>query len=137
MPRTFPIGPEMFFLVRDNVGVGNIVELPPRDAGLLARHIPGRPDTLYVAASGYLAHATDWPFRPGEHVVAFEWVRYETRPAPGEPECNVYRFVFGPAANGTGYCGVTAWGRTPAHQPGQVGDHWTTFDEVFDRHFES
>lgn len=127
----FVIDVENFQLVRDEVGVGQIKELPHDVAGLLAPHITGHPDTLYVASSGVNLSCEYGVLDSGEQQVAVEWVRHETRPMPGEPECNVYRYLFGITKDSR--CIGLDVTRRP--ETGQVADHWTTFDDAVNRHF--
>ena len=127
----FTIDAENFQLVRGDVGIGKIKELPDEDAGLLAPHIDGHLDTLYVASSGVNLAGEIGVFDSGQQQVAIEWVRHETKPRPGEPECNTYRFLFGLTKEGR------CIGLDVTQRPvkGQVADHWTTFDDAVRRHF--
>ncbi len=126
-----------YTLLRGAVGIGKIVELPPEDAGLLAQHIPIHPDTIYAACSGVPVREEQGLFRKGDIVVAIEWVRHETKPVPGEPECNLYRYVFVLSTDGTKCIGFEVTRRKGNDGSDQVGDHWTEFDEVFNRHFKN
>ena len=71
----FTVDATNFALVKDEVGVGKIVELPAADASLLAPHIEEHPHTIYVAASGVSLGGQYGVFRIGEQQVAVEWVR--------------------------------------------------------------
>lgn len=42
---------ESFLLGRNHVGIGSTKELPTEDASLLAKHVDGHPETLYVASN--------------------------------------------------------------------------------------
>lgn len=127
----FIIDLESFELVRDEVGVGRIKELPTEDASLLAKHIDGHPETLYVAGSGVNLSDQYGVFNRGQNQVAIEWVRHEPNPQTTEPECNSYRYLFGVKSDGT-CIGIDV---TKRPETGQVAQHWTTFDEAVNRHF--
>ncbi len=120
----------------DGVGVGKIKELSSEEVELVAPHIKGNPGTVYSACSGVCLTGQSAYFRSGEQLVAIEWVRQESRPSLGEPECNVYRYLIG--LNDSGECvGYEVTKRQSSASTGQVADHWTTFDEVTRRHFSS
>lgn len=123
-----------FTLLKDEVGIGKIVELSAQDASLLAEHIAGHPHTLYAAASGVCLAGQFGVFQTGEHQVAIEWVRQETKPQPGEPECNTYRYIFGLTTSGE-CLGYEVTASKASDTTGQVADHWTTFEEAVKRHF--
>lgn len=127
----FYIDLESFLLVRDEIGIGSIKELPNDDASLLAKHIDGHPDTIYVATSGVNIADQYGVFDSGETQVAVEWVRHETNPQPTEPECNTYRYVFGLKSDKT----CIGLDLTKRPETGQVAQHWTTFDDAVNRHF--
>jgi hypothetical protein len=123
-----------FSLLKDEVGVGKIVELSKSDAGLLAPHIEGHPHTVYVAASGVSLGGQYGVFSKGEQQIAVEWVRQETRPRSCEPECNAYRYLFGLTPGGR-CVGYEVTEIRASSVTGQVADHWTTIDEVVKRYF--
>lgn len=127
----FIIDAENFQLVREEVGIGKIKELPNEDASLLAPHIDGHPDTLYVASSGVNLAGDFGVFDSGQQQVAVEWVRHETKPKSDEPECNTYRYLFGLTSDST-CIGIDV---TKKPETGQVAKHWTTFDDAVRRHF--
>lgn len=130
----FTVDADSFRLLRDEVGIGKIVELSSSESSLVAPHIQGHPETIYTACSGVCLTGQQGLFQVGEQQLAVEWVRKESKPQPGEPECNSYRYLFGLTPDGKclGY-DVTRPESSP--QTGQVADHWTTFDEVVKRHF--
>ena len=92
---------ESFQLLRDDVGIGKIFELKPEDAALLAPHIQSNLDTLYVASSGVNISGASGSLAISGQVIAIEWARLETHQKAKEPEVNVYRYLFGTAADGT------------------------------------
>jgi hypothetical protein len=130
----FIVDPINFTLLKDEVGIGRIVELSAEDASLLAEHIAEHPHTVYAAASGVCLAGQYGVFRRGERQVAIEWVRQETKPQPGEPECNTYRYLFGLTENGK-CLGYEVTDSKASDITGQVADHWTTFEEAVKRHF--
>jgi hypothetical protein len=134
MKPQFIVDVESFQLVQADVGIGRIVELDSADAGLLAKHVDGHPDTIYLASSGVQVSGNVGLFVAGTRQVAIEWVRQEKRPKLNEPEINTYRYVFGLTNDGrcVGY-DVTEPFASP--NSGQVADHWTTFNDVIERHF--
>lgn len=91
----FSVDLESFSLLQNEVGIGKIKELPLSDASILAKHINGHPETLYVACSGLNLSNRFGVFDSGSFQIAIEWVRHETKPQKGEPECNTYRYLFG------------------------------------------
>lgn len=125
---------DSFRLLRDEVGVGRIVELNPSEASLIAPHIQGHPETVYAACSGVCLTGRDCLFRSGEQQLAVEWVRKESNPQSGEPECNTYRYVFGITPKGQCF-GYDVTEHKSSHTTGQVADHWISFDDVVKRHF--
>jgi len=127
----FVVDVENFRLVQDEVGIGEIKELSNDDAGLLAPHIDGHPDTLYVAASGVNLSGEYGAFDAGHDQVAIEWVRHEQSPTQGEPECNTYRFLFGLTSDSR-CIGLDV---TKKPETGQVAEHWTPFEDAVNRHF--
>ncbi len=130
----FTADADSFRLLRDEVGIGRIVELSSSEASLVAPHIQGHPETIYTACSGVCLTGQQGCFQSGERQIAVEWVRKESKPQPKEPECNTYRYLFGLTSDGKclGY-DVTQPESSPT--TGQVADHWTTFDDVVKRHF--
>jgi hypothetical protein len=130
------IDPNQFKILQDSIGIGEIVELSNEEVSKLANHIPGHPETIYTACSGYCLANSSGFFDAGTEMVAIEWVRHETTPseASNEPEINTYRYLFGITKDGhcMGY-NVTAW--EAAEGTGQVADHWCEFDQVTKRHF--
>ena len=110
-----------------------IHELTPEDASLVAQHLKSQPETVYIAASGVNISNESASMNLYGRCVAIEWIREESRPKAGEPECNTYRYLFGLTANGEcfGY-DVTEPESSPSNQ--QVGDHWTTLDEICKRY---
>jgi hypothetical protein len=97
---------------------------------LLAPHIEGHPDSLWVAYSGVQLAGTHGIF-DHKPQVAIEWVRHETKPQSGEPNTNVHRSIFGWTKDGR------AIGLDVTHRPsqGRVAEHWEDFDSVFKKHF--
>ncbi len=138
MPQkpSFFVDVDKFRLLQDEVGIGEIRELTSEEVSLVTTHIKGNPGTVYSACSDVCLTGHSAFLRGGQQLVAIEWVRQESRPKPGEPECNVYRYLFGLNSHGqcVGY-EVTESFSDPV--TGQVADHWTTFDEVTRRHFSS
>jgi hypothetical protein len=135
MRPNFIADADQYLLLRDKVGVGRIVELPPTDAGRVAKHIPAHVETVYVAASGVQLGSDYGVFQRGDRVLGVEWVRTESKPVSGEPECNLYRYLFGLSLDGSACFGYEVTRRYGNDGSGQVGDHWTDFDDVFARHF--
>ena len=131
----FIVDIESFRLIQDEVGIGRIVALSDDDSSLITPHIQGHPETLYTACSGVALSAQHGNFRADGGLVAIEWVRLESKPQPNEPECNAYRYLFGLTADGKCY-GYDVTRPTASPFTGQVADHWTTFDEVWNRHFK-
>lgn len=131
----FVVDADCFRLLREDVGIGRIVELSPSESSLIAPHIEHHPDTIYAACSGVNLTGQDGIFRSGEQQLAVEWVRKESKPQLDEPECNAYRYLFGLTLGGDcfGY-DVTEQKSNPS--TGQVADHWTTFDDAVKRHFQ-
>lgn len=130
----FTVDADSFRLLRDEVGMGKIVELSPSDASLVAPHIQEHPETLYTACSGVCPTEQHGMLQIGDRHLAVEWVRKESRPKANEPECNTYRYLFGLTTDGKCY-GYDVTQPESSPQSGQVADHWIAFDEVVDRHF--
>jgi len=128
--KLFNVDPENFALVRDYIGSDRVCELEKADAGLLLPHVERHPQTIYVAASGVDLGEVYGAFAKCGSQVAIEWVRFEDKRKPNEPECNLHRYLIGPTADGN-CCGSEVTGTAT----GQVGDHWTDIDEVASRHF--
>lgn len=118
-------------LVSSVASDAEIKELPLADASLLAPHIEGHPDSLWVAYSGVQLAGTHGIFDHNHKQVALEWVRHETNPESGEPNTNIYRYIFGWTSDGR------AIGLDVTKKPskGQVADHWEDFDDVLTKHF--
>jgi len=130
----FVVDVDSFRLLRDEVGIGRIVELSPAESSLIAPHIQGHPETIYTACSGVNLTGQHGIFQAGEQQLAIEWVRKETKPQQDEPECNTYRYLFGLTPNGE--CnGYDVTEQKASSTTGQVADHWIEFDEVVKRHF--
>lgn len=130
----FTVDVDSFRLLRDEVGIGRIVELSPGEASLIAPHIEGHPETIYTACSGVNLAGQYGIFQAAERQLAIEWVRQESKPKLGEPECNTYRFLFGLTSEGK-CLGYDVTKPEASATTGQVADHWITFDEVVKRHF--
>jgi hypothetical protein len=130
----FTVDADSFQVLRDDIGMGRIVELGPNESSLVAPHIAGHPETIYAAASGVQLSNQYGVFRSGDTQIAVEWIRQETRPMPKEPECNAYRYLFGLTSDGK-CVGVEVTEPKSSDLSGQVADHWTTFDDVVKRHF--
>ncbi len=96
----FVVDADSFRLLREDVGIGRIVELNPSDSSLIAPHIEHHPETIYAACSGVNLTGKHGVFQSGEQTLAVEWVRKESKPHPTEPECNAYRYIFGLTTNG-------------------------------------
>lgn len=134
MKPNFCVDVQSFRLVQNEVDIGEVVELPSSDAGLLAPHINGHPDTIYIACSGLNLAAEVGVLQNGSDAVAIEWVRQEAKPKPSEPETNTYRYVFGLSPDGkcVGYDVTQPYSGSDS---AQVADHWMDFDDVYKRHF--
>lgn len=131
----FIVDPESLQLLKDEVGIGKIVELDPEDAGMVAGHIPVHPDTVYIAASGVPVGNDYGAFNHEQSLLAIEWVRQELNPKANEPECNNYRYVFGLSADNNMCIGLDVTKPESNPKTQQVGDHWCDFDGLFNRHF--
>jgi hypothetical protein len=129
----FKVDWESFQSIQEEVGIGQIKELPLEDASMLAKHNEPHPDTLYVASSAVNLSNQFGVFESGYNQVAIEWIRHETNPKAGEPECNTYRYLFGITSDKS-CIGLDV---TQKPETGQVADHWTSFDEAVNRHFPS
>lgn len=124
---------ENFLLIQDETPVGEIKLTRPEDAGLLAGFFEQSLDTLYIARSGVPLSADSQWFQSGQQLVVFEWVRVESRPKPGEKECNSYRYLFGLTHDGQHCSGIELTNFNP--EGGQVAPHHGTLDEIYGRHF--
>jgi len=129
----FTVDVDSFRLLQDEVGIGKIVELSPADASLIAPYIQKHPETLYTACSGVCLTGQHGVFQHGERQLAVEWVRTESKPKLNEPDCNVYRYLFGVTTNGQ-CLGFDVTKRESSPTTGQVADHWSTIDEVVKRY---
>lgn len=108
-----------------------IRELSLADASLLARHIEGHFESLWVAYSGVQLAGTHGVFDHNKQQVAIEWVRHETHPQSAEPNTNVYRSIFGWTKAGKAI-GIDV---TTKPNQGAVANHWEVFESVFNKHF--
>lgn len=123
---------ESYKVLQGKVEVGEIKLLSDEDVAEILPHIPRHLETCYVAASGVPPSESSDCLIFDQEQIAIEWVRYENKPQPNEPEINTYRFVLGIDKNGQGVgYDVTR----PDSGSGQVADHWTTVREVTSKHF--
>jgi len=135
MQKPFIVNTESFELLRDEVSIGTIKSLSSSDASLVAKHLEHNPHTLYIASSGVNVAGTIGSVSlPQQQMIAIEWVRKEPHPQPTEPEYNMNRYLFGISDDGKCY-GYQEWDYTSTPDNLQVGDHWMSFESVFQNYF--
>ncbi len=121
---------ENFEVIRQELGFGFISELTSMDMALVAP-FAGKMDTfVYCAGSGLAVGSYSEFYGPDERPLAIELIRYEPNPQPNEGPLNINRFVFGPSKDGSRYEGYDVTIYEPNPTNGQVGNHWTTWEEV-------
>ena len=119
-----------FKFLRESVGFGTIQELTSKDLTLVAPFADKSPNFVYSAGSGLPPGSYPEFYGPDERPLAVEIVRYEPNPKPTEGPLNTNRYVLGLSDDGMMYQGydVTVFDANPTN--GQVGNHWTDWDEV-------
>jgi len=132
-PRPIVADADSFRLLRDDVGIGEIRELSPDDASLVAHHLGTHAETFYLAASGVALDTYPSTFRKGQQALAIEWVRREPHPQEDEPELNTNRFLFGLTPDEKHCFGYDVTEKRPNVSKEQVFNHWTTLEELIAR----
>ncbi len=123
-----------FELLCDEVGTGSVYELTPEDASLLAPHIASHPETLFIACSGVdIGGGQGNLLLADGKAVAIEWVREERNPVSGEPETNMYRYLFGLTSEGS-CVGYEEYDFHSTINNEQLGDHWMSLEELSNRY---
>lgn len=117
-------------IVREDLGFGIIREMTTREADIVAPWVDNNPNVVYVAGSGLPPGSYPSHFGPGGSPFAFEVIRFETNPAPGEPDLNVNRYVVGPDRTGQKFVGYDVTIQPPNPTNGQVADHWSDWGDI-------
>jgi hypothetical protein len=134
----YVLDPVNFRIVRDEIGIGRVVELSPLDASLLAPHIGSNYETVFISTSGCSVHEYSGVFQSSEGSVAIEWVRRETKPkshkGKPEPEINAHRYIFGIGPDGKCH-GYEVTELKPDVSKVQIGNHWMTLNQMIDKYF--
>lgn len=102
-------------------GGWTVQDLPPSVAGDVRPFLDNE-DTLAVFASGMMPSRGDMPCG------GIDWVRIESRPAPGETPLNVYHFEIGPPSDH----GYPVYGpfTDDTAGPRSIAPHWSDLSDL-------
>jgi hypothetical protein len=102
-----------------------IQELTTEQIGPVAPFTERNPNILYVAGSGLPPGSCPDHFGSNVSPCAFEIIRVENNPKPGEPDLNANRYVVGEDTTGRKFQGYETIGTND-----QVAPHWLDWEDI-------